>query len=84
MSFERIANLFEYITVLIVFILLLALSAVVIFYMNLSHYDALYASIVPVALVLLGVLIVYYDIKMREKGKQAILEKKQTNPNQSQ
>lgn len=79
MSFERIANLFEYITVLIVFILLLALSAVVIFYMNLSHYDALYASIVPVVLVLLGVLIVYYDIKMREKGKQAILEKKKTS-----
>lgn len=41
-----------------------------------SHYDALYASIVPIALVLLGVLIVYYDIKMREKGKQAILKKK--------
>lgn len=76
MSLERIASLFEYITVLIVFILLLALSAVVIFYMNLSHYDAIYAAIVPIALVILGVLIVYYDIKMREKGKQAILKKR--------
>lgn len=75
MNLERIANLFEYITVLIVFILLLALSAVVIFYINLTHYDALSAAIVPIALVFLGILIVYYDIKMREKAKQAILKK---------
>lgn len=76
-NFEKIANLFEYIAALIVFILLLALSALIIFYMNLSHYDGFSAAIVPIILVLLGMFIIYYDIKMREKAKSAIIEKRQ-------
>jgi len=75
---EKIANLFEYIAALIVFSLLLVLTALVIFYINASHYDGWMASIVPVVLVLLGLLIIYYDIKLRDKAKRAIINKKRS------
>lgn len=74
-NIKKIADLFEYITLLIVFILLLVFAGLVIFYMNLSRFDLLYASIVPVAMLLIGIFLIYDDIRRREKAKKAIKEK---------
>ncbi len=74
-NIKKIADLFEYISLLIVFILLLVFAGLVIFYMNLSHFDVVYASIVPIAMMLIGFFLIYDDIKRREKAKKAIKEK---------
>lgn len=75
---KKIAGLFEYILLLVVLILLLAFAGLVVFYVNLTSFDLGLASAIPIAFLLIGVFLIYDDIKRREKAKKAI----QTRANQ--